>query len=1202
MDLENLDATAFGQLAKAMMKAGAEEIPANAEPAASALKLPGFVLFEQLGSGGMGVVYRAMQLEPERVVAIKFPNVNEPNPHILPLFRAEVAALSSLDHPHVARVYGAKVTGGTPYLIMEYVDGTPIDVALGPQPDLRTALSMFKQLAEAVSFVHSHSVLHGDIKPANILVTKSGVKLVDFGLAKLPETDGNWMPAAGRTAGGTRYFSAPEQWTANLGGMTPRSDVFSLGAVLHHLLLGRPPADNADGGLVRGTQRLPQDISALLDKALQRDPDLRYDSAAALAQDIDNFLTIRPLQARGGDWKYVWAKNLRRNFRQWLAASLVVAASGYHLWSTTQQTHREAAAKDSALAANRDLNRELSHSEFVRGAREMRAGEVGPALAWFAKSLRRNPGNLVAARAAAHTVLHGGLLVHAGESKLNSDFHGEKYSSPPALGRGVQKQPGAEDRHFINTAAGMEWRNMQTGEFLGWIHKAKQYPGLFCFDAMGSLVVSAERDAGLRISRLSGGTCSVVAELALPESLAEVAFVSETQIIGFHASKTTHRSQEISVIEHSGDEWKLVRSLKLAAPVVLPHGFAILKESGLLVWPVEHEATLARLNFLTGEALQPTESLPEPPSSQFLISCGGGIVATSGERHQYTVDAVQGKLVHKSLIPGNFWPTGPVPQWAGECIDLRMAGDGTRLVASADLRVRAMDAATGQLSRPPMEMKHPIRSLHTSEAMRFAVVDYNGGVQVWDRQAAVALCPRLTLDVGQSIFCAGFNGGGLGLWTISGTTLHHWRIRDRFAACQECATAIKGQWNARISLDRAWTTALLTTPSGFAGTFDLKESTAGEYQPTHKPPHVPPVGTPDDFPGGIGQLSLDGKTAITWETPEALLIQQAKPWKVQLADTKEKIARCSIRGSGRHLVAGGMNGTLAVWDLQTQEKVHESKPFTGAVEFLEWAGSEQLLATSDANGAIQLFETKTWQPRPNTPSSPKMPAASIRQLRFHPSEKCLYVALFDPPAVWRGHIAPDHASVAWEAEALYNCAAPGRCLAISPAGDLLAVGLYNGDAIILESATGKEIRRISHTGSVRDLQFSGDGKVLATCGADAEVHLWDTHTGEPITPPLQGRHVDTTKAAMHTVQFSPDGQRVASTNGKGGAYLWQVFQPDGHAPAWFMDWLEAMARTQVSGESKLQALPPRPPEALEQMVQGEDAYARLARSLLGMPK
>jgi serine/threonine-protein kinase len=257
-----------------------------------------FTLLEEVGRGGMGVVYRARQTSLHRTVALKVIRGGERD-----RFQFEAEAAAKLDHPGIVPVYGVGEQDGEPYLCMKYVEGTTLArlVADHPLPP-REAARYLAQVARAVHFAHENGILHRDLKPANVLIDRQGHPYVtDFGLAK--QVAGGPQLTASNAILGTPSYMPPEQASGRRGQLGAASDVYALGAVLYELLTGRPPfraATPVDTLLLVLDQEPvpPRQLNPQVDRALeliclkclQKHADLRYPSAAALADDLDRFL------------------------------------------------------------------------------------------------------------------------------------------------------------------------------------------------------------------------------------------------------------------------------------------------------------------------------------------------------------------------------------------------------------------------------------------------------------------------------------------------------------------------------------------------------------------------------------------------------------------------------------------------------------------------------------------------------------------------------------------------------------------------------------------------------------------------------------------------------------------------------------------------------------------------------------------------
>src|SRR6187402_3302484 len=262
-------------------------------------------LEQEIGRGGMGVVYRATDTRLERLVAIKIlPGELTADAEERRRFLREARAASALNHPHIVTIHEVGEDAGTTFIAMELVDGDPLDrvLARGPLP-LPTALEYATQVASALGAAHERGIVHRDIKPANIAVTRDGrAKVLDFGLAKLTrrapaDATASFATMPGIVMGTLAYMS-PEQ--AEGKPVDARSDVFSLGAVIYEMLAGRRPfTGSSDIGVITAILRdtpphlrtvrldVPAVLSAIVDRCLAKKHASRYENGGALRQDLD---------------------------------------------------------------------------------------------------------------------------------------------------------------------------------------------------------------------------------------------------------------------------------------------------------------------------------------------------------------------------------------------------------------------------------------------------------------------------------------------------------------------------------------------------------------------------------------------------------------------------------------------------------------------------------------------------------------------------------------------------------------------------------------------------------------------------------------------------------------------------------------------------------------------------------------------------
>jgi tetratricopeptide (TPR) repeat protein len=318
-------------------------------------QIPGYEVETLLGRGGMGLVYKARHLRLNRFVALKMLITGAyAGPHERARFQREAEAVPSLRHAHIVQVHDVGDHEGWPYFTMELLEGGSLSQALAgtPQP-AREAAALVATLAEAMQVAHRGGIVHRDLKPANILLTAEGTpKVADFGLAR--HFDGEPAFTLSGTRIGTLSYMAPEQVIGKAGTIGPAADIYALGVLLYEGLTGRPPfrgetAAETERQVLnhepvspsRLNPRVPRDLETICLKCLSKEPQRRYASAAALADDLRRFGEGRPIQARPVGWGERFWRWGRRN--PTAAALLVTAlclvglASGGGVWLVQQR-------------------------------------------------------------------------------------------------------------------------------------------------------------------------------------------------------------------------------------------------------------------------------------------------------------------------------------------------------------------------------------------------------------------------------------------------------------------------------------------------------------------------------------------------------------------------------------------------------------------------------------------------------------------------------------------------------------------------------------------------------------------------------------------------------------------------------------------------------------------------------------------------
>jgi serine/threonine-protein kinase len=344
-----------------------------------------YELLEEIGRGSQGVVYRARQKSLNRTLALKVIGLGywATEAH-LKRFRLEAEAAASLEHPGIVPIHEVGECDGSCYFSMKFVEGGQLDAVAKREPiQIRRAVELMVKLARTVHYAHERGILHRDIKPGNILLDANGEPhLTDFGVARLVESDSTVT----RTIEviGTPSYMAPEQAAANNAAVSSATDVYGIGAVLYQLLTGQPPFA---GGTTYETIKLlleteprpprllnpkvDRDLSTICLKCLEKDPQRRYSSAIALAEDLERWLKHEPIAARRTGLITRARKWVRRNpTSALLAASLaaLIAAVGWNLWESGV-IHRPLPTAIAVLPFE-NLNEQKENSAFADGLQD----------------------------------------------------------------------------------------------------------------------------------------------------------------------------------------------------------------------------------------------------------------------------------------------------------------------------------------------------------------------------------------------------------------------------------------------------------------------------------------------------------------------------------------------------------------------------------------------------------------------------------------------------------------------------------------------------------------------------------------------------------------------------------------------------------------------------------------------------------------
>ncbi|MFI5456507.1 MAG: WD40 repeat domain-containing serine/threonine protein kinase [Isosphaerales bacterium] len=364
--------------------------------------IAGYEIRGELGRGGMGVVYRARQVRLNRPCVVKMIlGGAHAGAEAVARFLAEAEAVARLQHPSIVQIHHIGEAGGLPFFELEYVEGGSLDRRLNGTPwPAQRAVELIEPLARGVAEAHRQGIVHRDLKPGNVLLTADGTpKLTDFGMARSLAAESGLTRT--HSIMGSPAYMAPEQAAGHTHHAGPAADVYSLGAILYELLTGGPPfrgttpleildqVRNAEpvppSRLVPG---LPRDIETIALKCLQKEPGKRYDSAAALAEDLRRFLGGEPIVARPvAPWERAWRWCRRHPAPASLTAAVVLVAT-LGLAGILWQSGEAVKARDLEAKARKQAETMLVDMYTTSRISAGDQGEHARAALWFASAAR----------------------------------------------------------------------------------------------------------------------------------------------------------------------------------------------------------------------------------------------------------------------------------------------------------------------------------------------------------------------------------------------------------------------------------------------------------------------------------------------------------------------------------------------------------------------------------------------------------------------------------------------------------------------------------------------------------------------------------------------------------------------------------------------------------------------------------------------
>jgi WD40 repeat protein len=994
-----------------------------------------FQLLERVGAGAFGVVWKARDTELDRIVALKLLHTGRSSDAERERFFREARAVAQLRHPGIVAVYEVTELDGSPAIVSEFIAGVPLsDLLQVRRPSFREAAHLIAQVADALDYAHSLRVVHRDVKPANVMIERSGGEglastsstspralLVDFGLALRDQAEVT-LTMEGQVIGTPAYMS-PEQAAGLSHRVDRRTDVYSLGVVLYELLCGEIPFRGSKGMLIqqllheeprpprRINDKVPRDLETICLKAMAKEPARRYATAGELAADLRRFLSgeailARPAPARERLWRWVRRHPAAAGLLvvSTLAVLALVAAGVGSVYSARlaaayQETEQ---ARQAEAEQRRNAEQYLYFSRMALAEREWSANNVVQALrllddcpdglrGWEWRFLKRQ----------CHTEIR------------TLPAHSTQVSAVASTADGLLLASGSFDRtiKFWNPLTGQELFRLNSPQPVYCVELSRDGKWLASGDSSGDF----EAPVSVRVWDVAGRK------------------------------------------EH----WTLKAGTSCILSVAFDSAGRRLAAAGwdkqVRIWDLD-----------TGRELQRFSSQTEPFGSVAFSPDGRLLAAGQGDLDLLGSNRAPGSLVlwdletgkQRAVLAGH---TGPVNAVA-------FSADSSQLAsASWDQTVKLWDVATARET-------HTLRShtgyvtfvAYSRDGRLIASSSTDGSVKVWN-PATGAQVRTLRGHRGPVTWLA-FVAPGQRLASAGqdGTV----RIWDPPLETQSRTLRISTNMVNSVAFGPKEDRLAVGSAGGLMKILDPSSGEEMQRLQGHSLRVWRLVFSPD---GRRLASASEDKTARVWDSASGkslLCLQGHAKW----------VQNVAFSADGLRLATASGDQTVKVWDAVTGQELLPLAGHTDRVWSVAFSPTENLLASAAADQTVRIWDART--------------GSEVWKLTGHGGEATSVA--FSPDGKQLASAAEDGTLKIWdpgkgtESLALNGHSNPIYGLAYSPDGLRLASASLDGTIKVWDTVRGQEVMTLrADTGGFHSVAFSPDGQQIAGAGYDGTVRIWD---------------------------------------------------------------------------------------------------------------